>query len=160
MHPIINRNQIVPKGKCQKQFPGDADALRKCVADKTLILVKKSDGSLVMVNPVDYKNLRASGEIEVVDAVEVVRRYIASDTITVTDMNGNVLNSTVGLGGNVEAADMPFPRYNLLSPLVDSTVEFGFPAIEPLRGAPPEGFVYPAGYISGVADTPDDEGHF
>jgi len=156
----INRNQIVPKGKCQKQFLGDADALRKCVENKTLILAKKPNDDLVMVNPVDYKKLRASGEIKVVDAVEAVRRYIASDTITVTDMEGNVLNSTVGLGGNVEAADMPFPRYNLLSPLVDSTVEFGFPAIEPLRGAPPEGFVYPAGYISGVADTPDDEGHF
>jgi len=156
----INRNQIVPGGKCKKQFPGDPDALRKCVQDRTMILAKKPDGSLVMVNPVDYKSLRASGAIEVVDAVEAVRRYIASDTITVTDMNGNVLNSTTGLGGNVEAAEMPFPRYNLLSPLVDSTLEFGFPAIEPLRGAPPQGFVYPADYISGVADTPDDEGRF
>ena len=156
----INRNQIVPGGKCKKQFPGDADALRKCVENKTLILAKKPDGSLVMVNPVDYKTLRASGEIEVVDAVEVVRRYIESDSITVTDMDGNVLNAAVGLGGNLEAAEMPFPRYNLLSPLVDSTIEFGFPAIEPLRGAPPVGFVYPAGYISGVADEPDDEGEF
>ena len=156
----INRNQIVPGGKCKKQFPGDADALRKCVESKTLILAKKPDSSLVMVNPVDYKTLRASGEIEVVDAVEVVRRYIESDNITVTDMNGNVLNSAVGLGGNLEAAEMPFPRYNLLAPLVDSTIEFGFPAIEPLRGAPPQGFVYPAGYISGVADTPDNEGDF
>jgi len=156
----INRNQIVPGGKCKKQFPGDADALRKCVESKTLILAKKPDGSLVMVNPVDYKALRASGEIEVVDAVEAVRRYIESDNITVTDMAGHVLNSTVGLGGNLEAAEMPFPRYNLLAPLVDSTIEFGFPAIEPLRGAPPVGFVYPEGYISGVADAPDDEGDF
>jgi len=38
-----------------------------------------------MVNPVDYKTLRAGGEIEVVDAVEAVRRYIESDSITVTD---------------------------------------------------------------------------
>jgi S-sulfosulfanyl-L-cysteine sulfohydrolase len=156
----INRNQIVPGGKCKKQFPGDADALRKCVESKTLILAKKPDGSLVMVNPVDFKALRATGEVEVVDAVEAVRRYIESDAITVTDMEGNVLNLAVGLGGNLEAAEMPFPRYNLLAPLVDSTIEFGFPAIEPLRGAPPEGFVYPDGYISGVADTPDDEGDF
>ncbi len=156
----INRNQIVPKGKCAKQFPGDPDALRKCVENKTLILAKKPDGALVMVNPVDYKTLRATGAIEVVDAVEVVRRYIESDSITVTDMDGNILNSAIGLGGNLEAAEMPFPRYNLLAPLVDSTIEFGFPAIEPLRGAPPEGFVYPAGYISGVADMPDDEGDF
>jgi len=156
----INRNQIVPGGKCKKQFPGDPDALRKCVENKTLIVAKKPNGDLVMVNPVDYKALRASGEILVVDAVEVVRRYLESDTITVTDMAGNVLNSAVGLGGNLEAAEMPFPRYNLLTPLVDSTIEFGFPAIEPLRGAPPVGFVYPDGYISGVADTPDHEGHF
>ncbi len=156
----INRNQIVPGGKCKKQFPGDPDALRKCVENKTLILAKKPDGSLVMVNPVDYKALRASGAIEVVDAVEAVRRYIESDSITVTDMDGNVLNSATGLGGNVEAAEMPFPRYNLLQQLVDSTIEFGFPAIEPLRGAPPPGFVYPAGYISGVVDTPNDKGKF
>ena len=156
----INRNQIVPGGKCKKQFPGDPDALRKCVENKTLILAKKPDGSLVMVNPVDYKALRASGAIEVVDAVEAVRRYIESDSITVTDMDGNVLNSATGLGGNLEAAEMPFPRYNLLQQLVDSTIEFGFPAIEPLRGAPPPGFVYPAGYISGVADAPDDKGKF
>jgi len=71
-----------------------------------------------------------------------------------------VLNSATGLGGNLEAAEMPFPRYNLLQQLVDSTIEFGFPAIEPLRGAPPPGFVYPADYISGVADTPDHEGKF
>ena len=156
----INRNQIVPGGKCKALFPGDPDALRKCVENKTLILAKKPDGSLVMVNPVDYAGLRTTGAIEVVDAVEAVRRYIESDAITVTDMDGNVLNSTTGLGGNLEAAEMPFPRYNLLQQLVDSTVEFGFPAIEPLRGAPPPGFVYPAGYISGVADTPDDEGKF
>ena len=71
-----------------------------------------------------------------------------------------MLNSAVGLGGNLEAAEMPFPRYNLTSQLVDSTIEFGFPAIEPLRGAPPAGFVYPAGYISGIAGEPEDEGDF
>jgi len=157
----INRNQIVPGGACNKQFPGDPDALRKCVQDKTLILAKKPNGNLVMVNPVDYKALRASGDIQVVDAVEAVRRYIESANVTVTDMTGNVLVSATGLGSTVEAVDMPFfPRYNLLRQLVDSTIEFGSPAIEPLRGAPPAGFVYPADYISGVADTPDDEGKF
>jgi len=35
-----NRNQIVPGGKCKKLFPGDADALRKCVENKTLIRPK------------------------------------------------------------------------------------------------------------------------
>ncbi len=156
----INRNQIVPKGKCAKLFPEDPDALRKCVEHKTLILAKKTDGTLVMVNPVEYKSLRTSGKIEVVDAVEVVRRYIESDAIIVRDMQGNIMNSATGLGGNLEAAEMPFPRYNLLASLVDSTIEFGFPAIEPLRGAPPVGFVYPENYISGVADTADDEGDF
>lgn len=156
----INRNQIVPGGKCKALFPGDPDALRKCVEDKTLVLAKKPNGDLVMVNPVDYASLKAAGDIVVVDAVEAVRRYIESDTITVTDMSGNVLVSTTGLGGNLEAAEMPFPRYNLLSPLVDSTAEFGSPAIEPFRGAPAPGFVYPANYISGTADTPDDKGNF
>ncbi len=44
--------------------------------------------------------------------------------------------------------------------MVDSTIEFGFPAIEPLRGAPPPGFVYPADYISGVADEPRHKGKY
>lgn len=157
----INRNQIVPGGKCNAQFPGDPDALRKCVEDKTQILAKKPDGTLVMVNPVEYKAAREAGSIEVVDAVEAVRRYIAETAIEVRNLDGVLIHTALGLGGDVEAADMPFfPRYNLLSQLVDSTIEFGLPAIEPFRGAPPPGFVYPADYISGVADTPDDEGKF
>lgn len=152
----INRNQIVPGGKCKTDF----GSLRKCVEDKTLILAKKPDGDLVMINPVQYETLLAAGDIVVVDAVEVVRRYIESDSVTVTDMSGTILVSTTGLGGNVEASEMPFPRYNLLNQLVDSAIEFGSPAIEPLRGAPPSGFVYPTNYISGIADTPADKGDF
>jgi sulfur-oxidizing protein SoxB len=157
----INRNQIVPGGRCNNQFPGDPDALRKCVEDKILILAKKPDGTLVMVNPVQYRDAREAGHILVVDAVEAVRRYIAGTDINVYDLDGALIHTALGLGGNVEAAEMePFPRYNLLKQLVDSTIEFGFPAIEPLRGAPPPGFVYPPDYISGVADRPEDDGKF
>ncbi len=126
----INHNQIVPGGACNNQFPGDPDALRKCVEDKTLILAKKPDGTLVLVDPVAYKTARSAGDIEVVDAVEVVRRYIAETAIDVYDLDGTLVHTATGLGGNVAPSDMPFfPRYNLLNQLVDSTIEFGSPAI-------------------------------
>jgi 2',3'-cyclic-nucleotide 2'-phosphodiesterase (5'-nucleotidase family) len=54
----------------------------------------------------------------VMDATEVVRMYLAT-------FPNNTLT----------ASSFVFPRINITEPLPDSTAEFGFPVIEPLRGA-------------------------
>lgn len=135
----VNRNQIVPNGQCRAL----GLSLRECAKDKISILAQTSAGVLVYVNPVVYKAGLTDGSLRPLDAVEVVRRYIQTH-----------------LNARVRAQAFDFPRINLSTQLVDSTVEFGFAAIEPLRGAPPAGFVYPVDYRSGVADTPSNKGRF
>ena len=134
--------------------------LRECVGDQIQILAKTAAGDLVMVNPSEFADGKSAGTLSPLDATEAVMIYVREDKIPVYNLDGQVLHTAQGLKGVVAAASFDFPRINLVNQLVDSTHEFGFPAIEPLRGAPPADFVYPDDYISGVADRPADEGKF
>jgi len=128
-------------------------------------------GEYIMVSPMDFKAGIDAGDYTQLDAVEVMGRYLSADTFTVylpdgadADTLPDVSHIVTGMNGNLAKAGFDFPRIMLDVPLVDSTIEFGFPAIEPLRGA--EGAIIngnvtvPAGYIIGVADTPTDKQKF
>lgn len=128
-------------------------------------------GEYIMVSPMEFKIGIDSGEYTPLDAVEVMGRYLKADSFTVYLPDGDdagteldVSHVVTGMGGTLEKNGFDFPRITLDTQLVDSTVEFGFPAIEPLRGA--EGGItngnvtVPPGYIIGVADEPSSGQRF
>jgi len=128
-------------------------------------------GEYIMVSPWAFKNGIDSGEFTPLDAVEVMGRYLKEDSFTVylpdgadADTDMDISHVVTGMGQKLKMDTFDFPRITLDTPLVDSTIEFGFPAIEPLRGA--EGGItngnvtVPAGYTIGIADAPADKGDF
>lgn len=166
----INRNKIVPQND------------REAVGDLIQILSKDAEddlGNYVLVNPSEYHIGMTSvpQKLFPLDVVEAIARYIRDVDIDVFDWDviamekSNLLHTAKGLGGAVVKENFDYPRINLINDngetentLVDSRIEFGFPVIEPLRGA--EGalingnIILPDGYIKGVADTPSSEGVF
>ncbi|KPJ93612.1 MAG: hypothetical protein AMJ53_06915 [Gammaproteobacteria bacterium SG8_11] len=126
----INRNQLVTAGNCGGELSRD------CVGDKIKIMAKNADDELILVNPKEFADGKGTTVFQV-DAVELVARYIAGNAIPVKDLNGNTLYVAHGLKGTVKEAEFrkTFPRINLTSALPDQVIEFGFPIIEPLRGA-------------------------
>jgi len=170
----INRNQIVTKGFCLKkgyQWPAERT---KCAAEKggIQILTKTAGGDYVMADGLEYDAGIASGDLQVLDATEALGRYISEASINVYDWvggaKGALLHTAAGLNGTFEGNDFVYPRANLIkadgtpgNDLVDCTVEFGSPCIQPLRGAETGLGIHtslPAGYIKGTADTPALEG--
>lgn len=156
----INRNQIVPAGKC------GGTLTRDCVGDKVKILAKSGiefGAPMVMVTPVQYaaKSVTIGDEtfsIYPMDVVEAVGRYIDEEDIKVRDLTSGavVMHTRKGLDGSVEKRKFSrhFPRINLLRDLPDGRDEFGFGVIEPFRGA-----LEPADQTH-FADTPSDKGKF
>ncbi len=176
-HNRINRNQIVTGGALAKYNAANGTSLTlrefASLNDRIQILAKDGDGALVMVTPQQYADGRAAGTLAVVDAVEVLARYIGGGAMNVYDWNaaamakGDVKHVAQGLNSQVEFANFEFPRINLVdgdgnttNNLVDCTIEFGSPCIEPYRGAENGVVALPADYIKGVADTPADKGKF
>ena len=120
-------------------------------------------------------------KLKVLDAVEALGRYIATNGDIdvynwdpVAEATSTVRHSVEGLDGEFEGDDDDFeyPRATLVdaygnrnvNDLTDCTTEFGFPCIQPMRGAeagigintpnPPAD-----GYIKGTADTPAMSGN-
>lgn len=175
----INRNQLVPKGKCENKKLTPA-----CVDDKgdILILAKETaTGDYVLVNNLEYDagiaqhNSSGDGSLTVLDTVEALARYISDASIDVYVWNGGAKaaathSPVAGLGGTFDGDDLDFPRVNLIkqdntagNDLTDCSIEFGSPCIQPLRGAEAAFGVtvpVPNGYISGTADAPALSGTF
>lgn len=173
-NPIVNQVQL---GKYNTENPDAKKTLREFVGDKILVVAKDTDGDFVMLNPQAFSLGKKAGTVQPVDAVEVVARYISGTDIPVyawdaaAGKKGAVHHTAKGLGGKVQVANFEYPRINLVddsgkpaNTLVDCTVEFGSPCIEPFRGAEAavaNGNVpLPKGYIKGVADRPANEGKF
>ena len=170
----INRNQIVTKGFCKKNGYAWPAEKTKCAAEKggVQILTKTSGGDYVMVDGLEYDTGIANGDLQVLDATEAMGRYISDTSIEVSDWAGGakgaVLRTVAGLGGTFEGNDFVYPRANLImadgvtpgNDLTDCTIEFGFPCIQPMRGAEAglgTNTSLPTGYIKGTADEPSDE---
>lgn len=170
----INRNQLVPGGGCPNK-----KLTKDCVMAKTdirIMMKEAASGDYVLVDTLEYDAGLSSGELQVLDTVEALGRYISDATIRVYDWNGGAKTEAAhspvaGLGGTVAGNRFEFPRIRLIkangapgNDLTDCSVEFGFPCIEPFRGseaALAAGTVsLPPGYIKGNADTPADEGNF
>lgn len=143
----INRNQLVTKGKCTKNnaFPG---LTKECVVAKgdIQILAKAADGDYVMVDALEYDAGIANGDLAVLDAVEALGRYISSNTIPVYDWDGSKgqrLRTVRALNGKFQDVGFEYPRITLVdfdgnrgvNDLTDCSIEFGFPCIQPMRGA-------------------------
>ena len=200
----INRNQLVTKGKCVAKGHGGLN--KACVqaeGDIEILVKESSTGRYTMVKVAEYdenvagaerlsnKQVPASttGRLQVLDAVEVLGRYISTDgdipvynwnaTTNQTD-DDDIRHTVEGLGGEVDGdeEDFVYPRATLLmadgsvgNDLTDCTVEFGFPCIQPLRGSE-AALVDPDGdgplkanipslpYTNGTVDTPASEGKF
>ena len=171
----INRNQIVTKGFCTKKGYAWPAEMTKCSAEEggTRILAKSAAGDYVMVDGLEY-DADIGGALQVLDATEAMGRYISDTSIKVYDWvggaKGALLRTVNGLGGTFDGDDFVYPRANLImangnpgNDLTDCTVEFGFPCIQPMRGAEAGLGIHtslPAGYIKGTADSPSDEGEF
>ncbi|MDH5324507.1 MAG: hypothetical protein OEZ68_03660 [Gammaproteobacteria bacterium] len=174
----INRNQLVPGGKCgptKKLTPA-------CVNAKgdILILAKETaTGDYVLVDNLEYDagvnqhNSTGDGSLTVLDAVEALGRYISDASIDVYVWNGGAKvaaahSPVAGLGGTFSGLE--FPRVNLVkmdgtdgNDLTDCSIEFGSPCIQPFRGAEAAFGVtvpIPAGYIKGTADAPALEAEY
>lgn len=152
----INRNQIITRGQC------GGNLTLECVGDLIQILAKDSEDSnpnIVFVNPKEYDDGLNAGKLFPLDVVEALKYYINQSNIPVYDwdpilMQKDILLHTAqGLDGEVEFDEFDYPRINLTTPLVDATEEFGFPVIEPLRGAA----LVPGDH---VADPPANQGSF
>jgi len=147
----INRNQIVTKGKCINKgyaWPAQKTACADNVG-KIKILAKTDGGDYVMTGGLDYEAGIASGDLLVLDATEALGRYISDASIEVFDwvagakvVDANSPRTVAGLGGTFAAATFEYPRANLIkadgtpgNDLTDCTIEFGFPCIQPMRGA-------------------------
>lgn len=172
----INRNQIVTKGFCKKKGYAWPAEKTKCAAEKggIKILTKTADGDYVMADGLEYDAGIASGELAVLDATEAMGRYISSESIEVSDWDGSarggkgkkgaVLRTVAGLNGTFEGNDFDYPRAQLIkadgtpgNDLVDCTAEFGFPCIQPMRGAEAGLGIHtslPSNFIKGTADKP------
>jgi len=175
----INRNQLVPRGKC-----ADKKVTPACVDEKgdILILVKQANtGDYILVNNLEYdatiERQGGDGSMLVLDTVEALGRYISSeDPIKVYNWNGGAKDEAdhspvAGLGGKLDGDDFEFPRVNLVkangkkgNDLTDCSAEFGSPCIEPFRGSEASlaaGIItLPGDYIKGKADTPALSGEF
>jgi len=134
----INRNQIVTKAQC------GGDLTLDCVGDLIQILAKDAQGpiaNIIFVNPKEYDDGLKAEKIFPLDAVEALKLYISKNSIPVFDWDAStmektsVLHTAQGLDGEIEFEDFDYPRINVTTPLIDATEEFGFPVIEPLRGA-------------------------
>ncbi len=157
----INRNQVVPAGKCV-----DGKLTRECVGDKIKILAKAGTAygaPMVMVTPLQFaaKSVTIGSEtfkIYPMDVVEAVGRYIKEADIEIKDLSSGavVAETRKGLGGAVTHDNFgpTFPRINLLKQLPNGHDEFGFGVIQPFRGA-----LEPANQQY-FADPPADEGKF
>lgn len=172
----INRNQIVTKGFCLKKGYAWPAERTKCAAEKggIQILTKTPAGDYVMVDGLEYDAGIASGDLQVLDATEAMGRYISADFIEVSDWvggaKGALLRTVAGLNGSFEGNDFVYPRANLIkadgtqgNDLIDCTIEFGSPCIQPFRGAEAGLGIHtslPASYIKGTADTPRKKGKF
>jgi len=152
----INRNQIRTQGQC-----GGTLSLQ-CVGDLIQILAKDAESSmanLIFVNPQEYEAGLQVQKIFPLDAVEALKLYISKFNISVFDWDpvllekSDLVHIAQGLGGEIEFDTFDYPRINVTTPLVDATLEFGFPVIEPLRGAPS----VPGDH---VADPPANQGVF
>jgi len=181
----INRNQIVTKGFCIKKNYAWPEEMTKCAAEEggTRILAKMGD-DYVMVDGLEYDAGLASGTIQVLDATEAMGRYISDVSIEVFEGVGvnndadpeldivtkgaPMAHSPIaGLGGTFDGDDFVYPRANLImangdpgNDLTDCTIEFGFPCIQPMRGAEAglgSNTSLPGTYIKGKADKPSDE---
>ena len=156
----INRNQVVPPGKCGGSLS------RACVGDKVKVLAKTGTAygaPMVMVTPAQFaaKSVTIGAdtyEIHPMDVVEAVGRYIGEADIEVKDLSSGavVANIRQGLGGAVTDANFrpTFPRIHLTRQLPNGHDEFGFGVIQPFRGA-----LEPAAQTL-FADKPDDSGKF
>ena len=177
----INRNQIVTGGQLANfnAANGTSLTLREFASrnDTIQILAKDGAGDLIMLTPEEYADGTSSGKVLAVDATEAVARYVSGGDIPVYDWDaaamakGALKHTAKGLAGAVAKSEFEYPRINLVNDagdaentLVDCTIEFGSPCIEPYRGA--EGAVangnvtLPANYISGTADVPSKGGEF
>lgn len=175
----INRNQLVPRGKCadKKVTPACVDA----VGDILILAKETATGDYVLVNNLEYDagvnqhNSTGDGSLTVLDTVEALGRYISDRRIRVYNWNGGAkveaAHSPVrGLRGEVEGDDLEFPRINLVkqdgsdgNDLTDCSIEFGSPCIQPFRGAEKAwGVSVPdvPGYNKGPADAPALSGSF
>ncbi len=157
----INRNQIVSKLTCKKAgYPG---VTRACADEKMLILVKtgKAYGApMAWVNSTQFSQRKTQSidgySIYPLDVVEAFGRYVNEGDIALVDLRSGTAETVLvkGLGGAVTAGNLAptFPRINLLKDLPDGRDEFGFPVIQPMRGAT----LSPTHRV----DSPDDEGDF
>jgi len=147
--------------------------------DIRILVKEKASGDYVMVDTMEYDDYvdlvydttDDDKPLAVLDTVEALGRYINAASITVYDWDGGAkagaLRTVAGLDGEVEADDFVYPRINLVNKdgaygndLTDCTVEFGFPCIEPLRGAQDGHQGIPGTYIRGTADAPAASGSF
>jgi hypothetical protein len=178
----INRNQIVTKGLCKKRGYAWPAEKTKCAAKEggIQILTKTVEDVYVMADGLEYEVGIANGYLQVLDATEAMGRYISADSIKVYDWDGSarggkgkigeLLRTVAGLNGTFEGNDFDYPRANLImadgtpgNDLTDCTIEFGYPCIQPMRGAEAGLGIHtklPGNYIKGVADAPADEGNF
>ncbi|MDH5407158.1 MAG: hypothetical protein OEY00_00955, partial [Gammaproteobacteria bacterium] len=172
----INRNQIVTKGFCLKKGYAWPAEKTKCAAEKGKIQIlakETATGDYVMVDGLEY-DAHIGGALSVLDATEAMGRYISATSIKVYDWVGGAkgaeLRTVAGLNGTFEGNNFDYPRANLIkadgtpgNDLTDCTIEFGFPCIQPMRGAEAGLGIHtslPGSFIKGTADAPADEGKF